>query len=302
MYGIAEELRSITANVMTDEKMSAHTTFRTGGCADIFVIPKNAKEATDVVRLLLARNVPYTVIGNGSNILVSDEGYRGCIVCMGADDMNVLGTTVTAGAGALLSKVARLSYENGLTGLEFAAGIPGSVGGAVVMNAGAYGSEIKDVIKDVKLFDIRTQNMVRLSGEDLLFGYRTSIVKTQPLIVLEAVFELSHKDRSEIKETMDDLAARRRSKQPLEYPSAGSTFKRPEGHFAGKLIEEAGLKGYSVGGAAVSDKHCGFIINRDNAASSDIISLIRIVRQKVFESSGVMLEPEIVLLGEGLEL
>ena len=304
MDKIAEELRSIIAasDVFVDEKMCDHTTFRIGGCADVFVIPRSIREATDVVRLLLARKVPYTVIGNGSNILVSDSGYRGCIVCMGADDIRVDGTTVTAGAGALLARTARYAYENALTGMEFASGIPGSVGGAVAMNAGAYGSEMKDVITSVRLFDTRSEQVICFSNDEMRFAYRTSIVKTEPLIVLEATFELKHGDRQQIRETMDELSARRRTKQPLEYPSAGSTFKRPEGYFAGKLIEDAGLKGYKVGEAAVSDRHCGFVINCGNASASDVVSLIRQIRQRVDERFGVMLEPEIVLLGEDMDI
>lgn len=302
MDGIAEQLRSITSGVLENESMSDHTTFRTGGCADIFVTPKSAKEATDVVRLLLANDIPYTVIGNGSNILVSDRGYRGCIVCMGADGITSDGTTITAQAGALLARTARCAYERGLSGLEFASGIPGSVGGAVVMNAGAYGAEMKDVVSSVKLFDTRTQEVISLSADEMCFGYRTSIAKKEPYIVLEATFELTCGDKIKIKETMDDLAARRRTKQPLELPSAGSTFKRPEGYFAGKLIEDAGLKGYRIGDAAVSDKHCGFVVNCGNASASDVMNLIRHIRKTVNERSGVMLEPEIVLLGEDMDI
>ena len=304
MDKIAEELRSIIAgsDVLVDEKMCDHTTFRIGGCADVFVIPRSIKEATEVVRLLLARKVPYTVIGNGSNILVSDSGYRGCIVCMGADDIKVDKTTVTAGAGALLARTARCAYENALSGMEFASGIPGSVGGAVVMNAGAYGSEMKDVITSVRLFDTRSLQVIILSNDEMRFAYRTSVVKNEPLIVLEATFDLKYGDRQQIRETMDELSARRRTKQPLEFPSAGSTFKRPEGYFAGKLIEDAGLKGYRVGGAAVSDKHCGFVVNCGDASAADVVSLIRQVRQRVDERFGVMLEPEIVLLGEDMDI
>ena len=306
MNKIAEELQTVTkpANIRTDELMSAHTSFKTGGCADVFVTPGNIEEAADIVRLLLARGIPYTVIGNGSNILVSDKGYRGVIVCMsrGTDNITVTGDTVTAGAGALLSRTAAAAYDSSLTGLEFASGIPGSVGGAVVMNAGAYGSEVKDVIDSVRLLDTKTGETIRLSGDEMEFGYRTSIVKSYPYVVLEAVFALHRGDRKLIKEKTDELAQKRRSKQPLEYPSAGSTFKRPEGFFAGKLIEDAGLKGYSIGGAMVSDKHCGFVINKGGATSAQILELIRHIRQKVYETSSVMLEPEVVLLGEDIVL
>ena len=286
--------------MLTDEYMKDHTTFRIGGTADIFVTVKDPKEAAEVVRLLLARSVPFNVIGNGSNLLVSDKGYRGCIICMGADGITVSGTKITAGAGALLSKVARAAYDNSLTGLEFASGIPGSLGGAVVMNAGAYGGEMKDVIRKVTMLDTVTNETVTKDAADMKFGYRTSVVKEHPYIVLEAEMELSAGDKAAIRERTDELAAARRSKQPLEYPSAGSTFKRPEGYFAGKLIEDAGLKGFAVGDAMVSDKHSGFVINRGNASAEDVIDLIKTVRSTVFEKFGVMLEPEVVMLGEGI--
>lgn len=306
MNGIAEKLKEITSadNIRVDEEMKNHTSFKTGGCADVFVTPGNTREAADIVRLLLAHDIQFTVIGNGSNLLVSDKGYRGVIVCMsrGTDHINVSDTGITAGAGALLSRTAAAAYENGLTGLEFASGIPGSVGGAVVMNAGAYGSEMKEVISSVKLFDEKSKDIVTLSVDEMEFGYRTSIVKKHPYVVLEAVFDLQHGIREEIKAKTDELAAARRAKQPLEYPSAGSTFKRPEGHFAGKLIEDAGLKGYSVGGAMVSDKHCGFVINRGGATSGEILELIKQIRQKVYDLSKVCLEPEVVLLGEDMIL
>ena len=287
-------------NVRTDENMSDHTTFKAGGCADVFVTPRDKEEATDIVRLLLTHDHPYTVIGNGSNILVPDEGYKGCIICMGRgeDDITVSGDEITAGAGAMLAKVAKTAYDNSLTGLEFASGIPGSVGGAVVMNAGAYGGEIKDVVTSVTLFDAVTKEIVTKTSEEMKFGYRTSIIKTHPYVVLEAKFKLNAAEKSAIKETMDDLSARRREKQPLEYPSAGSTFKRPEGYFAAKLIEDAGLKGLTVGGAQVSEKHSGFVINKGGATATDILKLIGAIKEKVFEHSGVMLETEVVILGE----
>ena len=299
------ELKSVTeaGNIRTREDMGGHTTFRIGGCADVFVTPQSITEAADIVRLLLARGVKYTVIGNGSNLLVSDKGYRGCIVCMGSavGDITVSGQVITAGAGALLSKVANAAYESGLTGLEFASGIPGTLGGAVVMNAGAYGGEMKDVITSVTMLDAGNGQTVIFTGEDMKFGYRTSIVKNHPLIVLEAQITLETGSKEEIREKMDDFARRRKEKQPLEFPSAGSTFKRPEGYFAGKLIEDAGLKGFSVGGAAVSEKHCGFVVNKGGATASDIIELIKKVRLTVNEKFGVLLEPEVVILGEDID-
>lgn len=299
---LADKLKKITAlsNVSVDEDMSSHTTFKVGGRADIFVTPADLKEATEIVRLLLTQQYPYTVIGNGSNIVVSDDGYRGCVICMGQgeDSISVSGNTIRAEAGAMLSKVARTAYDNSLTGLEFASGIPGSVGGAIVMNAGAYGGEIRDVVTSVTLFDANTQEVITKPAEEMLFGYRTSIVKSHPYIVLEAEFKLESGETSAIKAQMDDLAARRRDKQPLEYPSAGSTFKRPEGYFAARLIEEAGLKGLAVGGAKVSEKHSGFVINTGDATATDVISLIKLVRKKVYEHSGVLLEPEVIILGD----
>lgn len=303
---IAEKLKMITgpSNVFLNEDMGKHTTFKAGGCADVFVTPQSCEEATEIVRLLLAQGVPYFVMGNGSNLLVSDEGYRGCIVRIGKgmDDIAVNGTQITAGAGALLSKVAYAAYEAGLTGLEFASGIPGSLGGGVVMNAGAYGGELKDVIRSVTLFDTVSGQITRLSSDEMEFGYRKSIVRSHPYIVFEARMELLPGDKEQIKGRMDELAEARRTKQPLEYPSAGSTFKRPEGYFAGKLIEETDLKGFSVGDAMVSEKHCGFVINKGNACADDIIELIRIIRKRVYEKHKVMLEPEVIILGENTEL
>lgn len=301
---LVQQLKNITdpARVLTDERMSEHTTFKVGGCADVFVTAKSIKEATDIVSLLLSNDAEYTVIGNGSNLLVSDRGYRGCIVCMGMDDITTDGNTITAGAGAMLSRVANAAFENSLTGLEFASGIPGSVGGAVVMNAGAYGGEMKDVLSSVTLFDAASRKTVIMSADEMAFGYRTSIVKSRPLTVLSATFKLASGNKNEIKAVMDDLAKKRRDKQPLEYPSAGSTFKRPEGYFAGKLIEDAQLKGYGIGGAFVSEKHSGFVVNKGGATADDVISLIRTVRQTVLDKFGVLLEPEVVILGEDMSL
>ena len=299
---LRERLENITGpgNVRLNEDMGSHTTFRVGGCADVFVTPGTLKEATEIVRLLLTEDEPFTVIGNGSNLIVTDAGYRGCVVCLGqgCDNIEVSGNTITVGAGAMLAKIAKTAYDNSLTGLEFASGIPGSVGGAIVMNAGAYGGEIKDVVKSVTLFDAATGETVNLSTDEMKFGYRRSIVKDHPYVVLEAEFELTNGDREKIKETMDDLAARRRDKQPLEYPSAGSTFKRPEGYFAAKLIEDSGLKGESVGGAKVSEKHSGFVINTGGASATDVLRLINLIRKKVYEKSGVKLETEVVILGD----
>lgn len=299
---IINQLGNITGpvNILTNENMNKHTTFKVGGAADVFVTPQSIEEAVNIIRLLLSKNEPYVVIGNGSNILVSDSGYRGCIVCMdkGTDAITVNGKSIRAEAGAMLSKAAYAAYENGLTGLEFASGIPGTVGGAMVMNAGAYGQEMKDVTVSVTLFDASSGEVLTVPACDMEFGYRTSIVKKHPYTVLAAEFELKAGNREEIKARMDELALARRQKQPLEYPSAGSTFKRPEGYFAGKLIEDAGLKGYTVGGAAVSEKHCGFVVNTGNATAAEVLQLMSDVRDRVNERFGVVLEPEVVMIGD----
>lgn len=299
---IIKELIKITDSnrVFSDEPMSKHTTFRVGGNADYYVSVKNEEEAVNVVRLLLANRINYYFIGNGSNLLVSDDGFRGCIIEIGKDFSNVSvdGNVITAEAGALIVKVAREAYNNSLTGLEFASGIPGTVGGAVCMDAGAYGGEIKDVVKTVRLFNTETGEIIEKTTDEMSFSYRHSVCKEEPLIVLSAVFELKEGDKDSIKVVMDDLREKRTSKQPLEYPSAGSTFKRPEGYFAGKLIEDAGLKGYTVGGAQVSEKHSGFVINKGDATAADIMTLINNVRDIVKDKFDVVLEPEVCMIGE----
>jgi len=303
---LLDEIYKITnrENVLIDEPMSKHTTFKVGGKADFFIIPNSEKEAADIVRLLLTNEEAFYVIGNGSNLLVSDEGFRGIIVCLskGMDEIKVSGNEIKAGAGAMLSKVSSVACENSLAGMEFASGIPGSVGGAITMNAGAYGGEMKDIVREVTLFDKENQELVTFSKDEMDFAYRYSIVKSNRYIVMSVIFALKEGNRDAIRNEMNDLNGRRREKQPLEYPSAGSTFKRPEGFFAGKLIEDSGLKGYRVGGAQVSVKHSGFVINYENATAKDIITLIRNVRQIVNEKYNVMLEPEVCMLGEGLEI
>lgn len=284
--------------VRINEPMKRHTSFRAGGNAEWFCIPETDKELKAVLAACKKADMSWYVVGNGSNLLVSDEGFSGVIISTGKfDRLEVDGETVTAGAGVLLSKVAAAAWKSGLTGFEFAAGIPGSVGGAAVMNAGAYGSEMKNVLKNVTVLtaegDVKT-----IPAEELELGYRTSCIPKNGWLVLEAEYILAKGEPDAIKAMMDDLAARRRDKQPLEYPSAGSTFKRPEGHFAGKLIEDAGLKGFSVGGACVSEKHAGFVINKDGASASDIYSLCKKVERKVMETFGVSLEMEVKLLGK----
>ncbi len=283
----------------TAEPMSRHTTFRVGGAADWFVCPDTKEELTAVLALCRAENVPHTVLGNGSNLLVGDGGYRGVVISMGQrwSQVSVEGNRIRAGAGALLSAVAKQALAASLTGLEFAAGIPGSVGGAAVMNAGAYGSDLSAVLIQVTVLTEDGETLVIPAGQ-LELGYRTSIIPQRGYLVLEAEMELMPGDAAAIRARMEELAGQRRSKQPLEYPSAGSTFKRPAGYFAGKLIQDAGLRGFQVGGAQVSEKHCGFVINRGGATAADILELCREVQRRVRERFGVELELEVKLLGE----
>jgi len=293
----------VTGQIKYDESMKNHTTFRVGGNADIFVVPGSIKEAEDLLRLLCVHKEPFSLIGNGSNLLVSDKGIRGVVVCFskGCDEVSCNGNTIYAEAGARLSSVARAALDNSLKGAEFASGIPGSLGGAVVMNAGAYGGEMCQIISEVTLFDLNKAELIKVNNTGMDFSYRHSIVKDYPYVVLSASMKLEKGDAALIKDEMDSLNEKRREKQPLEYPSAGSTFKRPEGYFAGKLIEDAGLKGYSVGGAQVSEKHSGFVINKGEASAEDILNLIKDVKDKVYKEFGVELEPEVCMMGEDLE-
>ncbi len=298
---IYEQLKTVIPEdrILRDEPMSRHTSFRTGGNADYFCLPSGKEELCALIALIKDIGIQYTVIGNGSNLLVSDRGYPGVIIQMmsGFSGIRAEGERIFAGAGELLSKTAEFALEKGLTGLEFASGIPGTLGGAVVMNAGAYGGEMKDIVMEVEAVDNKG-NIVTLKRDSLGFGYRRSVIRSGGYTVLSAVLELSYGNREEIRVKMEELKRQRNEKQPLNFPSAGSTFKRPEGHFAGKLIMEAGLKGCSVGGARVSEKHCGFIVNTGNATSDDIFKLICLVQSRVLRDSGVELEPEVCLLGE----
>ena len=285
--------------VFQDEPMCRHITFRVGGPADYFVSAASIKEVQNVVALCRAENVPYYIIGNGSNLLVGDKGYRGVILQI-AKEMNEIeidGDKMRIQAGALLSRIGNRALDACLTGFEFAAGIPGTIGGAVVMNAGAYGGEMKDVLEDVTVLDQEGKILV-LSADELELGYRTSVVMKKGYIVLAATLRLERGERDAIKEKMDELREQRVTKQPLEYPSAGSTFKRPEGYFAGKLIQDAALRGYQIGGAQVSEKHCGFVINKENATAADIVALMENIVEIVREKFGVTLEPEVKKLGE----
>ncbi|SHK00033.1 UDP-N-acetylmuramate dehydrogenase [Hespellia stercorisuis] len=297
-----QKLREITreSNLLKNEPMRNHTTFRVGGPADYFVEAKSADEIEAVILLCREENVPYYILGNGSNLLVGDRGYRGVIIqiyrAMNEVTVDSRGT-VYAQAGALLSRIASEALNGSLAGFEFAAGIPGTLGGAVVMNAGAYGGEMKDVLQEVTVLTDEGR-VVTLLREELELGYRTSVIAKKGYIVLAAKLQLKPGDPIEIKDRMDELKEQRVTKQPLEFPSAGSTFKRPEGYFAGKLIQDAGLRGFTVGGAQVSEKHCGFVVNRGDATAADIVELMKQVSEKVNEKFHVVLEPEVKRLGE----
>lgn len=294
MMDIIDEKR-----IYTDEPMKKHTTFRVGGNADFFVIPKTVEEVKQTIMLCVEQDMPYYILGNGSNLLVGDKGYRGVVIQIYKEMNNIFvdGQKIKVQAGALLSKIGSVALEAGLTGFEFAAGIPGTMGGAVVMNAGAYGGEMKDVLEEVTVLTKEGEVLI-LSKEQLDMGYRTSVVAKKDYIVLKATIALELGDRDAIKARMDELKVQRTTKQPLEFPSAGSTFKRPEGYFAGKLIQDAGLRGFQVGGAQVSEKHCGFVINKGDATAADIVELMKQVSERVKEKFGVELEPEVKRLGE----
>ena len=285
--------------VFTEEAMSQHTTFKIGGPADYFLMPDKGEDVGRVIKICKEKEIPYFILGNGSNLLVGDGGYRGAVIKIyrNMSSVTVEGNEITAQAGALLSAVAAAAKNASLTGFEFAGGIPGTIGGAVVMNAGAYGGEMKDVLTEVTVMNAEG-DIFTLPTEELELGYRTSIIKTAGYIVLEAKIRLKEGDPEVIRETMKDLTIRRTTKQPLEYPSAGSTFKRPEGYFAGKLIMDSGLAGYQVGGAQVSEKHCGFVINAGDATARDVRTLMDNVRDIVYKKYGVTLEPEVKFLGE----
>ncbi len=287
------------AKVLINEPMASHTTFRIGGPADYFVMPETIEELADVLKLCKEEGMPYFILGNGSNLLVGDKGYRGVVIQLykNFDGVCIEGTMVTAKSGAMLIRVAKEAGKAGLTGLEFASGIPGTIGGAMVMNAGAYGGEMKDVVTEVTVLT-KDGEVKQLTGEEMNFRYRGSVVEDEGYIVLEAVMELKEGNPEEIQTRMDELSLQRRTKQPIEFPSAGSTFKRPEGYFAGKLIMDAGLRGYSKGGAQVSEKHCGFVINTGNATAADVMRLMKDVSEKVQEQFGVALEPEVKRIGE----
>lgn len=286
-------------DILQKEPMCRHTTFRIGGEAGCFVRISSPKQLAGLTPFFRKEGIPYFIIGNGSNLLVGDKGYQGVILQVGSkmSAVSVEKERVRAEAGALLSAVARRAMEYGLTGLEFASGIPGTLGGGVMMNAGAYGGEMKQVVEKATVLD-EEGKIFDIDGKAMEFGYRSSIIKRKRFIVLETVMALAPGEKSEIQAKMEELSDRRKEKQPLEFASAGSTFKRPEGYFAGKLIMEAGLRGYSVGGARVSEKHCGFVINDGTATAADVMAVIREARRRVEENTGIVLEPEVIFLGD----
>lgn len=297
---IFKTLAGITGekNVMLNEPMKNHTSFRTGGEADIFVSPDSIKSLKDVIKLFRENDIPFYIFGNGSNMLVSDRGIEGAVIHIGSgfSSIEVKENKITSGAGAILSAVSNAALENSLTGFEFASGIPGSFGGAVFMNAGAYGSEIKNVIKSVLVLNENLE-LEELSKDRLELGYRSSIFQKNNYIILGGTIELETGNKDNILSEMNELNAKRREKQPLNFASAGSTFKRPEGYFAGKLIEDSGLKGKKIGGAQVSEKHAGFIVNTGTATTDDIINLMDFCKKTVYEKFGVMIEPEVRITG-----
>lgn len=284
--------------IRKNEPMEKHTTFRVGGPADYFLVPDSVTEIMDAIRLCRSRGVPYYVIGNGSNLLVGDKGYRGVVIQIykAMSRICIEENVIVAQAGASLAQIAGAAMEASLTGLEFASGIPGALGGAVVMNAGAYGGEMKDVLDSVKV--LAQEGVKTLTADELELGYRRSIIPEAGFVVLEARITLKKGERGEIRDRMEELRKQRLEKQPLEYPSAGSTFKRPEGYFAGKLIQDAGLKGFCIGGAKVSEKHSGFVVNIGGASAADIQELITQVTATVKKKTGVTLEPEVRRIGE----
>lgn len=279
--------------ILCDEPMKKHTSFKIGGNADFMVLPENMKQIKDIVSTLKENSVLYTVIGNGSNLLVDDNGIRGVVIKIAKNFSNVVvsGETIIARSGVLLSRLANVALDNSLTGFEFAAGIPGTLGGAVVMNAGAYGGEMKDVIAETTYMDADGE-IKTIRGEQHCFGYRKSVFCKDD-IILESTLILKKGDKDAIGSKMSELNAQRREKQPLEFPSAGSAFKRPDGYFAGKLIQDAGLKGYQIGGAMVSPKHSGFIVSDGTATCADVLALIEHVQNEVYKQFEVKLEPEV---------
>lgn len=293
---IAEHWNGIA--VFPQEPLAKHTTFRVGGPADWLVCPKNETELVEAFHIAAKHHLPVTVIGNGSNLLVRDGGIRGAVIRYEEETISCQGTRLTCGAGALLSRVANEAVRFRLTGLEFAAGIPGSIGGGIRMNAGAYGGELCDLVVSSRYLDTKTGTIHELEGENHQFSYRHSIFCDRPWMVLQTTLQLSPGDPEQSLQQMAELAQRRREKQPLSLPSAGSTFKRPPGYFAGALIDQCGLRGYRVGDAQVSEKHAGFIVNTGRATAAQLLELMQQVQEIVQQKHGVLLEPEVCILGE----
>lgn len=281
------------------EPLSRHTTFRVGGEAELFIRISNQEQLMCLIPFFRKLEIDFFILGNGSNILAGDKGYEGVILQLGKQmsDVTVTGNQIRAQAGASLPKVAASAWEHGLTGMEFASGIPGTIGGGIMMNAGAYGGEMAQITQSVLVMN-EAGELMELDQVTMEFGYRTSVVKNRPYVVLEVTLSLKSGSREEIKAKMEELSKQRQEKQPLEYASAGSTFKRPKGHFAGKLIMDAGMGGFGIGGALVSEKHCGFVINRGNASAADILEVIKEVQDRVYERFGVILEREVICLGD----
>ncbi|MDO5388101.1 MAG: UDP-N-acetylmuramate dehydrogenase [Clostridia bacterium] len=296
----AEDLKLLAGkeNVVLNEPMNKHTTFRIGGSADIFVTPSKTEEIEAVLKYVTENKIPYYIIGNGSNLLVRDKGFRGVIIQLykNYSQTEVNENTLKVQSGALLSAAAKTAMNHSLKGMECLSGIPGTIGGAVCMNAGAYGGEMKDIVESVRV--INKGKIQVLSNEECGFRYRGSRIMDENMIVLEAVIKLEKGNMEEIQSKMKELLEQRNSKQPVELPSAGSTFKRPEGYFAAKLIDESGLRGFSQGNAQVSEKHCGFVVNKGGATAEDVISLMDKVSLRVYEKFGVRLEPEVRIIGE----
>ncbi|NMW85518.1 UDP-N-acetylmuramate dehydrogenase [Peptoniphilus sp. AGMB00490] len=283
-----------------DEPMLNHTSFCVGGPAKLLIKPKDEDSLVEIIKEIKRNNYKFYILGNCTNVIVKDNGFDGIIIKLKnklRDIKKVGNTEIYAGAGVSLKKVSEFAMENSLTGLEFAHGIPGSLGGGVVMNAGAYDGEMKNVIKSVRLLD-ENLRIIELSGEDMSFSYRHSLVQERDLIVLGATFALSHGDKDEIKEKYEEFDRRRAEKQPLDKPSAGSTFKRPKGYFAGKLIDDSGLRGFTHNGAGISEKHCGFVVNKDNASAKDVLETIEIVQKVVQDKFGVKMEREVKIIGD----
>ena len=294
-----EKFKAISPDLLENESMAKHTTFHVGGNADMYVSVKSVRELSSLIKLARETDTPFLVIGNGSNILVKDKGIRGLVIEIGSgmSDFELKGNKIYAQAGVLISKLASLALNHSLSGMEEISGIPGTLGGGIYMNAGAYGGELKNIIKTVTYIDEYGEEKT-VTADECEFGYRKSIFTSGGKYIVSAVIELSEGDRTEISEKMAEYAKRRREKQPLSLPSAGSTFKRPEGYFAGALIQESGLKGYKSGGAMISDLHAGFVVNYDNATSQDILDVIKHTQETVLDKFGVMLETEVKIIGE----